>query len=201
MQPTLAPIDLHPVLGAYLLKYAGRSFLISALKQEDMAQSRDAGIDHETGLEHVLNNLDLQELRMLAYETASSNLRPSDPLRDHFLRIDRDGVFVVTQLDVHLTKMVHTLQGLARAIGTTEFSTINTDSVAELLGAKGTALALSNKHFVHRTGARFSIEKSVDDSATRRYLVLLENQYTYYKSVTTTLKAPDRHAITGMGIE
>jgi len=201
MHPLPDIIDLHPSLGAYLLKYADRAFLTNALVQEEVARTRDAGIEHEPGLRGILGSLDIQDLRMLAYETAASNLRPSDPARDLVLRIDRDGVYQVNQTDIHLSKMLHTLRSLAGTVGHADPASIGIQNVSLLLGLDTQPLDIGAGARLHRKGSDFNVDETLNASLTRRHLALLTHQYGEFKKTTIKTKTSNRTAVSDMGIE
>jgi len=195
------PFDQNPSLGTYLLKYADREFLINALVQEESARARDAGLEDEPGFRQVLDALDLQNLRFLAYETAASNAAPSDPAREQCLRIDRDGVYQVSQVEVYLAKMVHALQSLAGALGNPAPQSIDRKTVMGLLGQEARPVLLGADRLAFRKGASFSLNEGEDVAVARRHLTLLNKLYGQFKAASLTTRHSDRHATREMGIE
>ncbi|AYG48367.1 hypothetical protein DV532_29430 (plasmid) [Pseudomonas sp. Leaf58] len=201
MHLLLTPIDLNPDLGGYLLKYADREFLTNALAQEESARARDAGLEDEPGFLNVLNALDLQNLRCLAYETAATNAAPSDPAREQILRIDRDGVFQISLADVYLGKMVHALQSLAVALGNSAPQSIDKKSVMCLLGQETRPLHLGADRLVIRKGGSLCLNDGAEMAVARRHLTLLNNLYSQFKAAALTTRNSDRHATRDMGIK
>lgn len=195
------PIDLNPSLGTYLLKYADREFLTNALVQEESARARDAGLVDEPEFRKVLDALDLQNLRFLAYETAASNATPSAPAREQFLRIDRDGVYQVSQVEACLAKMVHALQSLAMALGNSAPQSIDKKTVMSLIGQEARPLHLGTEYLVLRKGFAFTLNKGEDVAVARRHLTLLNKLYNQFNAASLTTKNSDCHATRAMGIE